>query len=114
MSWPELPAHWAIDILVYTILLYYVLGTSCILGRLVLVLVGLLQPLVPLLDQTITRTVVNYNVMPGTFKSLGNRHLGLHHPSVVCIRNIIYIWETGAGFGCDAAASGSVIRPEHH
>jgi hypothetical protein len=72
MSWPELPAHLEIDILVYTILQLYVLGTSSILGRLGLVLVRLLQPLVPLLDQTITRIVVNYNVMARTFKSLGN------------------------------------------
>jgi hypothetical protein len=67
MEWPGLPDRSEIDILCYTILFLYGLGTTSTLGRLLLVLVGLLQPLVPLLDQIITRTVVNYNVMAGTF-----------------------------------------------
>jgi hypothetical protein len=35
-----------------------------------------------------------------------------HHPSEVCIRESICIWEVGAHLGCVAAASGSVIGTE--
>jgi hypothetical protein len=41
----------------FTILLEYVLGRTYVLARGVLVLVGVLQPLVPLFEQICTRTL---------------------------------------------------------
>ena len=46
MQWPELPTHWEISIDVYTIIDKYVLGRTYKVGRGVLVLVGLFEPLV--------------------------------------------------------------------
>jgi hypothetical protein len=49
--------HCKINIYIYTILWKYVLGRTYILGRKVLVLVGLLKPLVRLFVKNFTRTV---------------------------------------------------------
>jgi hypothetical protein len=47
-------------------------GRTDILGRGVLVLVGFLQPLVPIFVQILTRTVEKYYAMATTSRSWGN------------------------------------------
>jgi hypothetical protein len=72
-------------------------------------LVGMLQPLVPLLDQIFKLELWNYKVMARTSRSLGKSRPLLHHPLEICIVKNIYKWEMVVGLGWDATASGSVI-----
>ena len=68
------------------------------LGEWGLVLVGLLQPLVPLFVQILTRRTVEkyYVLMSTTSRSLGNQHIQIHHPLRLCIKEEhIYLGEPG-------------------
>jgi hypothetical protein len=91
----------------------YILGRTVILGRWVLVLVGLLQPLDPVSDQNFTRTgeitTMKWAKLP---PSLRRSPFYSHHPLEVYIRENIYTLEMGAGLGWVAATSGSLIGAE--
>jgi hypothetical protein len=79
----------------------------------VLVLVGLLQPLVPLLVHNFTRTLEITMWWPELPRSLGYCHICLHHPLEACIRKNIYTGETGADLGWVVTTTGFIyLCPE--
>jgi hypothetical protein len=89
-------------------------GRTSILGRAVLVLVGLLQPLFPLFVQIFTTTVSITMRWPELLSYL---EINITHYTIILrylLRKNIYTWERGAGLGWVVAASFSVICPDFH
>jgi hypothetical protein len=74
----------------------------------VLILVGLLQPLVPLFVKNFTRTV---ELLCDGQNFPDHWAITMNVPLEVCIRKNMYTWEMGAGLGWVVTASGSVTCP---
>ena len=79
------------------------------LDKWVLVLVGFLQPLDALLDQTFTRTREITMEWAKLHPSLINQHFHQNRPWVIYIREYTYACQLAAGLGWVAATPGCVI-----
>jgi hypothetical protein len=92
-------------------------GRSYIYGRVGLVLVGLLRPLVLLFEYLIGSSLELYKLLCNgqNFHLIGKvaytNHTMLEN---YLWRKILYTWESRAGLGWVVAASGSVICPDLH
>jgi hypothetical protein len=92
-------------------------GRSYIHGRVGLVLFGLLRPLVLLFEYWIGSSLELYRLLCNgqNFHLIGKVAYTKHTMLEQYVsRKILYTWESGAGLGWVAAASGSVICPDLH